>query len=96
MTILVTGGTGSLGRPTVALLTSAGREVRVFSRTPGPGRTVGDLTTGAGLASALSGVDTVLLARTDAHAANLITSDVDDYDHPWIDRDSRTDEATVS
>ncbi|MCZ8268976.1 MAG: isocitrate lyase [Methylobacterium sp.] len=46
----------------------------------------------ARLAADVCGVDTVLLARTDAHAANLITSDVDDYDHPWIDRDSRTEE----
>ena len=46
----------------------------------------------ARLAADVCGVDTVLLARTDAHAANLITSDVDDYDHPWIDRDNRTDE----
>lgn len=71
MTILVTGGTGSLGRPTVALLTSAGREVRVFSRTPGPGRTVGDLTTGTGLASALSGVDTVLHLATTASSRDV-------------------------
>ncbi len=46
----------------------------------------------ARLAADVCGVDTVLLARTDAHAANLITSDVDETDHPWIDRDSRTDE----
>ena len=46
----------------------------------------------ARLASDVCGVPTVLLARTDAHAANLITSDVDDYDHPWIDRNSRTEE----
>ncbi len=46
----------------------------------------------ARLAADVCGVDTVLLARTDAHAANLITSDVDDVDHPWIDRNSRTDE----
>jgi isocitrate lyase len=46
----------------------------------------------ARLAADVCGVDTVLLARTDAHAANLITSDVDDYDHPWIDRDNRTEE----
>ncbi|MCA3644499.1 MAG: isocitrate lyase [Methylobacterium sp.] len=46
----------------------------------------------ARLAADVCDVDTVLLARTDAHAANLITSDVDDYDHPWIDRDSRTEE----
>jgi isocitrate lyase len=46
----------------------------------------------ARLAADVCGVPTVLLARTDAHAANLITSDVDDYDHPWIDRNSRTEE----
>ena len=46
----------------------------------------------ARLAADVMGVDTLVLARTDAHAANLITSDVDPYDHPWIDRDSRTDE----
>ena len=46
----------------------------------------------ARLAADVSGVETLVLARTDAHAANLITSDVDDYDHPWIDRSSRTDE----
>ncbi len=46
----------------------------------------------ARLAADVMDVPTLVLARTDAHAANLITSDVDDYDHPWIDRDSRTDE----
>ncbi|MGL4635650.1 MAG: isocitrate lyase [Beijerinckiaceae bacterium] len=46
----------------------------------------------ARLAADVLDVPTLVLARTDAHAANLITSDVDDYDHPWIDRDSRTDE----
>ena len=38
----------------------------------------------ARLASDVLGVPTVLLARTDAEAANLITSDVDDSDKPWI------------
>ncbi len=46
----------------------------------------------ARLAADVCGVPTVLLARTDAHAANLITSDVDDDDHPWIDRNARTEE----
>jgi len=46
----------------------------------------------ARLAADVMDVPTLVLARTDAHAANLITSDVDDYDHPWIDRNSRTDE----
>jgi isocitrate lyase len=30
------------------------------------------------------GVPTVLLARTDSEAANLITSDIDDYDKPFL------------
>lgn len=61
MTILVTGGTGTLGRPTVDLLRAAGHDVRVLSRSTG-----GDLSTGAGLAEALDGVDTVLHLATSA------------------------------
>ncbi len=38
----------------------------------------------ARLASDVMGVPTVLLARTDAEAANLITSDVDKYDAPFL------------
>jgi isocitrate lyase len=38
----------------------------------------------ARLAADVLGVPTVLLARTDADAANLITSNVDEYDHPFI------------
>ena len=38
-TILVTGGTGTLGRPTVDSLRTAGRDVRILSR---KGRTAGD------------------------------------------------------
>lgn len=64
MTILVTGGTGTLGRPTVALLRHEAHDVRVLSRTPGEGRVVGDLSTGTGLAAALDGVDTVLHLAT--------------------------------
>ncbi len=66
MTILVTGGTGTLGRPTVELLRASGHEVRVLSRTPGDARVVGDVTTGEGLADALRGVDTVLHLATSA------------------------------
>ena len=57
-----------------------------------PTKTFVRMLNAARLAADVCGVPTVLLARTDAHAANLITSDVDDYDHPWIDRDSRTEE----
>jgi len=41
----------------------------------------------ARLAADVLGVPTVLLARTDAEAANLITSDVDHNDKPWITGD---------
>ena len=37
----------------------------------------------ARLAADISGVDTVLIARTDAHTATLITSDFDERDMPW-------------
>ncbi|MGD6833746.1 isocitrate lyase [Sutcliffiella halmapala] len=38
----------------------------------------------ARLAADVMGVPTVLIARTDADAADLITSDVDQYDHPFL------------
>ena len=38
----------------------------------------------ARLAADVSGVDTILVARTDAHSATLITSDIDERDQPWI------------
>lgn len=60
MTILVTGGTGTLGGPTVDLLRTAGNQPRILSRTAGTGRVVGNLTTGVGLPEALAGIDTVL------------------------------------
>ena len=37
----------------------------------------------ARLAADVCGVDTVLIARTDANSAGLLTSDVDEYDRPW-------------
>lgn len=66
MTILVTGGTGTLGRPTVAMLRATGHDVRVLSRKAGPDRFVGDVTTGAGLPEALDGAATVLHLATSA------------------------------
>jgi len=38
----------------------------------------------ARLASDISRTDTILIARTDAHSATLITSDIDDHDARWI------------
>ncbi|EIT85715.1 isocitrate lyase [Fictibacillus macauensis ZFHKF-1] len=38
----------------------------------------------ARLAADVLGVETVLIARTDANAANLLTSDIDPYDHRFL------------
>ncbi|WP_129672589.1 isocitrate lyase [Candidatus Chloroploca sp. Khr17] len=38
----------------------------------------------ARLAADVMGVSTLIIARTDANAANLITSDVDERDHPFL------------
>ncbi|NIK60040.1 SDR family oxidoreductase [Kribbella shirazensis] len=62
--ILVTGGTGTLGRPTVAGLRAAGHQVGVLSRKPGPDRVVADLTSGAGLDAAVEGSDVVVHLAT--------------------------------
>ena len=40
--------------------------------------------TAARLAADVSGVPTILVARTDAHSANLLTSDVDERDHAFL------------
>lgn len=63
--ILVTGGTGTLGRAVVAALTTAGLPVRTLSRRPGPDRVVADLLVADHtLSDALSGVDTVVHLAT--------------------------------
>jgi len=41
--------------------------------------------TAARLAADVMGVPTVIIARTDADSANLITSDIDPYDHDYIE-----------
>jgi uncharacterized protein YbjT (DUF2867 family) len=65
MEILVTGGTGTLGRALVARLRADGYLPRVLSRRPGDdGRIVGDLETGAGVPEAVRGVDTIVHAAT--------------------------------
>lgn len=46
----------------------------------------------ARLAADVMGVPTIIIARTDANAADLITSDIDEYDHPFIRKDERTEE----
>jgi isocitrate lyase len=46
----------------------------------------------ARLAADVEGVPTVLLCRTDAESAQLLTSDIDPRDWPFIDRENRTAE----
>ena len=60
--ILVTGGTGTLGRLVVARLRDAGRDVRVLSRHShdDPGFVTGDLDTGAGIDAAVDGADVIV------------------------------------
>jgi uncharacterized protein YbjT (DUF2867 family) len=65
MRILVIGGTGVVGRPTAAELVRRGHRVAVLTRggrgaPAGTESFTGDLTTGAGLAAALEGADTVV------------------------------------
>lgn len=64
-TILVTGGTGTLGQHVVPLLVAAGAKVRLLSRNPhepadGIEYVTGDLLKGQGVAAAVDGVETVL------------------------------------
>jgi len=69
MNVLVTGGTGTLGRHVVRLLRDSGHRARILSRNPrGHVDAVqGDLTTGAGLIKALAGMDAII------HAASATT-----------------------
>jgi uncharacterized protein YbjT (DUF2867 family) len=72
MNVLVSGGTGVLGRQVVARLRESGHRARVLSRRPGTGDdwAQGDVATGAGLSEALYGIDAVVHAAT--AAANLL------------------------
>ncbi|MFI6866723.1 SDR family oxidoreductase [Nocardia sp. NPDC050406] len=63
-TVLITGGTGKLGRTVAARLDNGQSEVRVLSRRPAPGRVVGDLRRGTGLDAAVAGVDVVVHCAT--------------------------------
>lgn len=74
--ILVTGGTGTLGRLVVPLLRDAGRAVRVLSRhrhepSDGVEYVTGDLATGQGIDAAVAGIDTIL------HCAGSAKGDAD-------------------
>jgi uncharacterized protein YbjT (DUF2867 family) len=83
-TVLVTGGTGRLGRAVVPALRAAGHETFALSRHPvdgaeGHGRRIGDLLDGQGVPQALRGVDTVVhLASSARHPRKV---DVDGTKH---------------
>ena len=84
-TVLVTGGTGGLGRDVAARLAPAGHQPRIFTRQiPAEGYAKvagaevarGDLVTGAGLDAALDGVDAIIHCASDprdpAFAADVV------------------------
>jgi nucleoside-diphosphate-sugar epimerase len=79
MKVLVTGGTGALGREVVRVLRASNHQARVLSRKPSPSPSPntatgtgddwirGNLATGAGLETAVSGIDAII------HAASATT-----------------------
>ena len=71
--ILVTGGTGHLGRDLVPNLKQAGHRLRLLARHPGTDAEIdwvkGDLSTGEGLSEAVRDVDLVLHAATNSPIA---------------------------
>jgi uncharacterized protein YbjT (DUF2867 family) len=66
--VLITGGTGHLGRALVRKLVVAGRDVRLLATKPGVATDVGwvkgDLATGEGIEESLRGVQSVINAAT--------------------------------
>jgi uncharacterized protein YbjT (DUF2867 family) len=78
-TVLVTGGTGTLGSIVVSQLGARGHVVRSLSRHPltdvnrhGGIHVTGDVRTGAGLAEAMAGVDTVIHTATSPSMARAV------------------------
>src|SRR6059058_501619 len=70
MRILVTGGTGTFGRPAVARLVEQGHEVRVLSRRPSPKLPAGAQTVRGDLSSDEAVRDAVWHANAVLHAAS--------------------------
>jgi uncharacterized protein YbjT (DUF2867 family) len=74
--ILVTGGTGVLGRRVVDRLRAAGHGARVLSRSGREGTVRGDLLTGAGLEGAVDGIKTIVHCASNPYR-NTRQTDVD-------------------
>jgi uncharacterized protein YbjT (DUF2867 family) len=76
--VLVTGGTGQLGRRVVRALAADGHPVRILSRSavappvPGAGVFVADLRTGAGLAEAVAGTSAIVHCATDPRRSRTV------------------------
>src|SRR2546422_5875355 len=70
MHVLVTGGTGALGREVVRRLIDQGHRARVLSRKHAEGDdwVQGDLVSGAGLEMAVEDIDVILHAASDARS----------------------------
>src|SRR5262245_5581061 len=78
MRVLVTGGTGRLGRALIPLLSTTGHSVTILSRVQraGPGLhvscAVGDLITGAGLREAVVEIDCIVHLASDSRNARAV------------------------
>jgi uncharacterized protein YbjT (DUF2867 family) len=76
-TVLVTGGTGLLGRRVVRILVAEGHAVRILSRSqadppPGADVAVADLSTGSGVAEAVAGAGAIVHCATDPRACRAV------------------------
>ena len=77
-TVLVTGGTGLLGRRVARALAADGHPVRILSRSPAPPPlpgvevSVADLRTGAGLPEAAAGASAIVHCATDPRASRAV------------------------
>ncbi|TPL92765.1 NAD-dependent epimerase/dehydratase family protein [Mesorhizobium sp. B2-3-11] len=84
--ILVTGGTGHLGRDLVPALNASGHAVRLLARKAGLDRSVewalGDLAMGEGIDEALGGIDTVIHAATLSPIARRGMRPIDFFSSP--------------